>query len=419
MKHFVLTECYGSLPISDQNSSAFTTAQADELSSYISLNRLEQHLVQISRKSVTFTNYVGFIQLSSCSIEILPKVSSNEPAQSRRVLLRMLERTGFLEVNESQAGQINYEKMNLFEILALLFTEKILRELSKGILRTYITLQEELNTVRGRVDTISQIRRNHLKSTAVSCIFDEFHPNHDLNKVFKLTLRKIMAQSNILKTRKRANHAMMYLDEVADTVDERAIRTPIHFDRSNQRYQESYRLAMLLLSQSAPTSQRGKNIGSSILFKMNELFESYIAHLIRKLTPNVIIRDHSHKLLINSSTERGVFQLEPDLLITGTNGQSIIIDTKWKRIDSSYNRHGVKREDFYQMYAYLTRYERVGTVILLYPHHDGISRTGDAPLESWYIEGLSDKRLLVYSINYEDEGVAKLKLQSLIEDYME
>lgn len=414
MKHFVLTECYGSIPISDQDSSALTTVQADELSSYISLHRLEQHLVHISRKSVTITNYVGFIQLSSCSIEILPKVSSNEPAQSRRVLLRMLERTGFLEVRESQAGQINYEKMNLFEILALLFTEKVLRELAKGGLRTYITLQEELNTVRGKVDTISQVRRNHLKSTAVSCIYDEFHPNHNLNKVFKLTLRKIMVQSNLLKTRKRASHAMMYLDEVADTVDERALRTPIHFDRSNQRYQESYRLAMLLLSQSTPTSQRGKNIGSSILFKMNDLFESYIAYLIRKLTPNVIIKDHSHKLLINSRTDRGVFQLEPDLLITGANGESIIIDTKWKKIDSSYNRHGVKREDFYQMYAYLTRYERVGTAILLYPHHDGIERTDGSPLESWHVEGRSDKKLLVYSINYEDEKLALLELQSIL-----
>ncbi|MCP3776677.1 McrC family protein [Paenibacillus sp. MZ04-78.2] len=124
MKHFVVTECYASILISDHESSALSTLQADELSSYISMNRLDQDLIRVSRKSVTFINYVGFIQLSSCSIEILPKVSSNEPSQSRRVLLRMLERTGYLDIHESQVGQIDYEKMNLFEILAFLFTEK-------------------------------------------------------------------------------------------------------------------------------------------------------------------------------------------------------------------------------------------------------------------------------------------------------
>lgn len=39
---------------------------------------------------------------------------------------------------------------------------------------------------------------------------------------------------------------------------------------------------------------------------------------------------------------------------------------RWKNIDESINRHGVKREDFYQMYAYLTKYEDSNVAILLY-----------------------------------------------------
>lgn len=418
MKHFNVTECYGSIPISDYESDALSTLQADELSSYISMNRLDQDLIRITRKSVTFINYVGYIQLSSCSIEILPKVSSNEPSQSRRVLLHMLERTGYLDIHESQIGQIEYEKMNLFEILASLFTEKVLRELTRGVLRTYITQQDELNTVRGRIDTTSQMKRAHLKSTAVSCIFDEFHPDHILNRILKTTLRKIMMQSNQLNTRKRAGHAMMYLDEVTDSIDQRIFRSSIYFDRNNRRYEACYRLAVLLLSQSAPIPQKGNKTASSIIFKMNDLFESYIAHLVRKLTSHVVIKDRSYKLLIKESTDRGVFQLEPDLLISGTHGLSMIIDTKWKVIDSSYSRHGVKREDFYQMYAYLTRYEHVETVVLLYPNHEGINRTDDSPLESWYVEGRSDKRLLVYAINYEDESTALLELKSIMKGYL-
>ncbi|WP_375377966.1 hypothetical protein [Paenibacillus sp. MZ04-78.2] len=144
-----------------------------------------------------------------------------------------------------------------------------------------------------------------------------------------------------------------------------------------------------------------------------------MAYLIRRLAPHVVVKDRSYKLLVKDSTDRGVFQLEPDLLISGIHGQSMIIDTKWKMIDSSYNRHGVKREDFYQMYAYLTRYERVGTVILLYPHHDRVNWANGEPLESWYVEGRQDKRVLVYSINYEDERLALLKLQLIMKGIVE
>ena len=419
MKNFIVTECYGSILISDHESNALSTLQADELSSYVSRYQLDQDLILISRNSVSFINYVGFIQLSSCSIEILPKVSCNEPSQSRRVLLRMLERTGHLDIHESQVGQIEYEKMNLFEILAFLFTEKVHKELARGVLRSYITQQEELSMVRGRIDTVLQMRREHLKSTTVSCIYDEFHSDHLLNRILKAVLRKITRQSNQLNTRKRAGHAMMYLDEVTDFIDQKVLRSNIYFDRRNRRYEECYRLGKLLLSQSAPTSQQGDKKASSFLFKMNDLFESYIAYLARRLTPHVVIKDRSHKLLIKESTNRGAFQLEPDLLISGTDGQSMIIDTKWKMIDSFYSRHGVKREDFYQMYAYLTRYESVGTVILLYPYHDGINRTDGAPLESWHVEGRRDKRLLVYSIPYEDEFLALLKLQSIMKGIVE
>ncbi|MCP3776760.1 McrC family protein [Paenibacillus sp. MZ04-78.2] len=156
-------------------------------------------------------------------------------------------------------------------------TEKVLRELTRGVLRKYITQQEGLNTVRGRIDTATQMRRAHLKSTAVSCIYDEFHIDHALNRILKAALRKIMMQSNQLNTRKRAGHAMMYLDEVTDSIDERLLRSVINFDRGNRRYEECYRLAKFLLSQTAPTPQKGNKTASSILFKMNDLFESYIA----------------------------------------------------------------------------------------------------------------------------------------------
>ena len=81
-----------------------------------------------------------------------------------------------------------------------------------------------------------------------------------------------------------------------------------------------------------------------------------------------------------------VYPLKPDIVVLHNDSEKLIIDTKWKFINGSKNRHGVK-EDLFQMYAYLTRYEKVSTVILLYPHQQAtIVKQSSEVLESWYLE---------------------------------
>ena len=138
MKHLVVTECFDSIPISDtQCQRCLTSLEADELVSYVRRHALDEDGIHVSRNEVIFINYVGFIQLRSCSIEILPKVSGDDIRRSRLVLLRMLQRSGFLNIHESQVSQLMVEKMNLFEIIAFLFTEKLALELRKGVYKSY------------------------------------------------------------------------------------------------------------------------------------------------------------------------------------------------------------------------------------------------------------------------------------------
>ncbi|WNS42036.1 McrC family protein [Paenibacillus sp. MMS20-IR301] len=414
MKHLTVTECFGSIPISDSLTRvSLTAAEADELAHYVSASGLDETEIIFSRYEVTFINYVGFIQLRGCSIEILPKVAGDDPAQSRRVLLRMLQRSGFLDIHESQAGWLQLEKLNLFEIIAYLFTEKISCELRKGIYRSYQHEDGELQLVRGKINLSRQLRRDAMKLPGVSCTYDEFQVSNPLNQILKTGLQLITARSRYFPTKKRATDCLLLMDDVTGpplTLDQ---MDRVWFDRTNRRYQESFQLAKLLLRQSTPTASPGGSKNSSILFKMNELFEAYIAYLARNIWDQVTIKDRSHKLLVREGSTRGVFQLEPDLLVVNGQGKSVILDTKWKMIHSQRSRHGVKREDFYQMYAYLTRYQAVEEVLLLYPHHEGIVSSGTC-LESWHLEGEPGKKLKVYSIHYEEEELAEQELRTMI-----
>lgn len=154
---------------------------------------------------------------------------------------------------------------------------------------------------------------------------------------------------------------------------------------------------------------------------MNEIFEIYIGKLLKELLyeETVHMQHAKYKLLIKEETNRGVFKLIPDIVIEKNGIESVIIDTKWKNVESKFNRHGVKREDLYQMYAYLTRYKNARTVILIYPYNERIESEDGEYLESWYLEDDQHKRLRVYAVNLKNEKETLKSLDKIVRKYVE
>ncbi|PRR80364.1 hypothetical protein CLVI_30510 [Clostridium vincentii] len=68
------------------------------------------------------------------------------------------------------------------------------------------------------------------------------------------------------------------------------------------------------------------------------------------------------------------------------------------------------------MYAYLTRYPNVKTVILLYPHNEKVEREDKKYLESWYLDNDKSKKIRVYTVDLESEEITNKCLKEIIRD---
>lgn len=413
MKHLVVTEGYSYISIKDAGEDCLTQQEADELSEYVTSKELDTDNIFISRNEVRFINYVGYIRLSSCSIEIIPKVQGGNSEHSRRVLLNLLNCTGFLKINESEISELSLLRENLLEIIGYLFTKRLTKEIKKGLYQSYVVENEHLHRIRGKIDVKKQIRNYASKSTAVACEFDEFKTDTPLNQIFKMAMTKLLRNIKSNETQRLLLHGIVNFDDVSSTYILSYQLDNIHFNRNNQRFYDSYLLAKLILSGSASTFQSGLSKNFSILFKMNELFEEYIAYLAKKVSSDVTIKDRRYRLLVNEKTGYKNFLLEPDLLINKNSDKQLIIDTKWKRYDPSIGSHGVQRNDLYQMYAYLTRYDRVQTVILLYPYDYNKNFKSGECLNTWHLDGNSNKKIKCYTINYENEKEALEEMKAI------
>lgn len=396
--------------------------ESDELYNYVLSEKLDKDNIVWGKDTVRFINYVGYIRLSTVSIEILPKISinKNNPELGRKALLNMLSKCGVLKVNYSEISSLKLHKQSLNEILAYLFSKKLQRELSKGVYGEYVYIEENENALKGSLLVREQIKNTASCTPKAFCRYEEFSMDNKLNRIFSYFVKILMKNIRNKETLK----LLRFSETILGDVDERSIRLndvkSYRFNRLNQRFEEAFTLGKMIVLGESSLGTFGENKAYSILFKMNEIFELYIGKLLEKLLQEETVHmQHSkYKLLINEETNKGVFKLIPDIVIEKNGVESIILDTKWKSVSSSYNRHGVKREDLYQMYAYLTRYKNANTVILLYPNNERIEGKEGEYLESWYLDDERHKKVRVYAVNLESERDTLESLDKIVKKYM-
>ncbi|MDZ5253785.1 McrC family protein [Clostridium sp. LIBA-8841] len=396
--------------------------ESDELYNYVLSEKLNKDNIIWGKDTIRFINYVGYIRLSTVSIEILPKISinKNNPDFERKSLLNMLSKCGILKINYSEISSLRLYKQSLNEILAYLFSKKLQRELSKGIYLEYVNIEENRNSLKGSLLFNEQIKNMASCTPKAFCKYEEFSKDNKLNRIFSYFIKSLIREIKNKETLK----LLKFSQSILGDVDERNITLNdvknYRFNRLNERFEEAFTLGKMLVLGESSLGTLGDSKAYSILFKMNEVFELYIGKLLGKLIQEETLHmQHSkYKLLINEETNKGVFKLIPDIVIEKNGEESIILDTKWKRISSSYNRHGVKREDLYQMYAYLTRYKNVSTVILLYPYNEKIEGEEGEYLESWYLDEEKNKKVRVYAVNLESEMDTLESLDKIVKKYI-
>ncbi len=419
MRHITIQECFESLEIGENTFNSLSQREADELNEYIISKGLDQHNIIWGRKTIKFVNYVGYIKLSTVSIEILPKVNiNNNPEEERKALLNMLVKSGIIKVNYSDINLVNLYKMNLNEILSYLFAYKLHKELTKGLYQEYVYSEDNLNLLKGTLIVQQHIKNIASATSKAFCRYEEFSVDNKLNQVLTCCIKKLIKEVKNPETIKILRHEKMYFSNITEKEISNIELLNYKFNRLNVRFEEVFILAKMILGGCSSLGNAGDEKSFSILFRMDEVFEKYITKTLYINLKDVRIHSqHSkYKLLVNEVSNKEIFKLKPDIVIERNGIECIIIDTKWKKISDTFNRYGVKREDLYQMYAYLTRYPNVKTVILLYPFNEEIKRTEKRYLQSWMLSDNQDKKIRVYAVKLDNERVTMESLNQIIND---
>ena len=410
-KYIILKEGYDWLSVGSEDNE-ITSSEYKDLCLYLKKNIGNKSIVYDYNK-IKFINYVGIIKVNNLIIEILPKISlSNDIIKDREMLMFMLSKCNKLSVDIKELLNSNIINNSLIDILAKVFSKKLLNELQKGLYREYVSKEEALSIIKEKILISKSIKENTINKNKINCRDDEFTEDNLFNAILKRAINVILFSTKNDDVKKELNIINNIFNDVLDIYIPNNIILNYKLNRMNNRFLECFTLAKLILLNSSMDKSLGKENGFSILFEMNYLYEEYIGVLLKEVfnDTNISIntQEKSRYLLWNTLKERNEIALKPDIVIYKDNKPKIIIDTKWKR-SSINNREIYSQSDIYQMYAYITTYTECEECILLYPKEDNISHS------EWKLnQNIGDKRISISEISLESYETSKKELFKLV-----
>lgn len=358
-------------------------SQADQLAAEARASSFSglggEGVLEHGRKGLRARGVVGVIATPGCQLEILPKIegageSGVEDATLRHRLIHMLAMARDIRIDARAITQLGWQRDTILELLIRLYCSKLADAVRQGIPQQYTHQQDDLPTLRGRLDGTRQFSTLAVSPQKLACRFDARSPDIALNQVMRAAIGKLsrLAQS---PDNQRALRELSFAYADISEVSPGALRWDlIVLGRTNTRWRELLSMARLFLGDRHQQTSAGPIDGYALLFEMNILFEEYVARLLARAlarTALTVSAQGGHRDCLFEG-ETGRFRTRPDLIVRRGSRIALIIDTKWKRITRIDDpKLGVSQADVYQLMAYGRLYD-CPCVVLLYPHHGGL-----------------------------------------------
>ncbi|GAL00790.1 hypothetical protein JCM19314_1827 [Nonlabens ulvanivorans] len=302
---------------------------------------------------------LGVIQVDGLVIEIHPKADKDDDDNKwKGVLLKMLQACGKLKADSSGAANVKRQHLNLLEVYFELYLQEVEGLVRKGLIKHYRKQTKNTKALKGKLEFAGHIISNIVHKERFFTTHQVYDSNHFLHQVLSKALAIVSHLTNGSRLHDLASRVQLNFPEV----DNEAITTKqlneMHLNRKTLGYKNALELARLIILNYSPDISSGKEKMLSLLFNMNELWETYILKQLQKATVGLEIEvsGQESKLFWGGNNS-----LRPDIVLR-KSGKTYIIDTKWKRP----NKSSASVNDLRQMYTYC-RFWDAEKAMLLYP----------------------------------------------------
>lgn len=321
------------------------------------------------------SSWVGVVRFSQAEVRIVPKLVGENLG-----VLRMLEYSsglGALARLESARTLASDRDGNLVDLLALLLAEASIQIAKRGILQDYVTREELLQRMRGRLLPYEQMVRHFGQVQTLECRFDELETDVLENQLLAAGLAIAKRVAIDPEARRATARAHAIFSEVADGTVVGTHTLDPEYNRRNDHYRPAHVIARMFLENLAVNDLYSPGTGDSFAFllDMNKLFEDFVTKLLTTVFADTDVRvrpqARDRTLIRDARTGRPYAAVIPDILLERLSLR-VPVDAKYKL----YDHRKVDQGDIYQTFFYAWAYaDPHGTAdapaFILYPGAGG------------------------------------------------
>ena len=326
----------------------------------------------------------------------------------------------FQELRQNNYAEIEGEAFdNIYDLFAEILGKGISYQLKQGLYREYVSYNESLQTVRGKIDMSETIRNRMRNNLQINCDYDILTEDNIYNQILVATSHVLLKHSDVKKeTKMRLKKLLLFFQNVS-VIDVHTIRwDSLRFDRNNRSYRLLLYICYFIVKEWLLTTENGN-------FKMQAFSDEHMCRLFEKFVLAYYKKHHPEfkpyaaridwNIVEEQSDTSALPIMQTDILLT-IGERTLIIDTKYysKILQQQYGKETLRSQHLYQIRTYVNEYDREHNNnvdgMLLY------AKTKDSDFEDATISHRDGYSLFIRTLdlNTDFEGIKK-RLESFVE----
>ena len=301
---------------------------------------------------------VGAVRIDDLQVQVTPK--------ERVGLTRLLFLLGYAQDPGFRPEDVvAVDQPELWPALAESLARLAERATGGGVLQGYVTVEDALRSVRGRIRIGDQIARRPGFMVPVEVTYDEFTVDIPENQILRTAVRRMLGVSGLSNS---AAGRLAHIDGRLAEVSILRHGQPIPSwqpTRLNQRYHAALRLSELILKNLSAEAGEGNVQVAAFVVNMAKVFEDFVGTALREALrryPGVTRLQYPDHLDERVRGEAAGIPMRVDIVHSVGGRPRLVFDAKYKAAGPGDT---YPNADHYQMLAYSTAL-RVPTAWLVY-----------------------------------------------------
>lgn len=325
----------------------------------------------------------------------------------------------FRSLNSEQFKSVEAEEFDhIHDLFAAIMSKGIARQLKQGLYREYVVHNDDLATLRGKIDLPGTTKLRLAQRRQLACEYDELAENNQLNQIVKSTALLLLRHGDVKAAHRAALKKLLLFFSNVDEIELTSVRwSSIRFARNNQSYRILVSICQLVVEGMLISNTSGEHKLMSFIDdqEMSRLYEKFILEFYREHWADLKPRASRIEWAIEEGERTMLPMMQSDITLM-SGERLLIIDAKYysKNLQVNYERQTVHSNNIYQVFTYVKNAEATNpdmhvAGMLLYAETDSEIQ----PDARWRIGG-NDFAVTTLDLRQEFAGIAH-KLDEIAE----